>query len=609
MLTFIVCDPALSNHSRAYEPGAAARAARIEVTLASVLDDARAGATFEELCQPERKDEFAGAFYEAGLGIGCNATKLFAEQRFNANGRPWPPSRDLLRQIPSNAALSRMDPADQKNVENAAELIKSGAIPWGAKSVPSQLRSATRAASLGSIALKAENRVGNAGAMRKVAQDMTIGGESPFGVPPGSITFDALHFRVRIIPEAAEEYYMGRFYPMPLTRQSAALYVADDTNNEFTAPVMMPAVGRPRVTAKLKQLVLARATGEGSEVRRLILRGLALEPKMIDYGGQNVWRNSFADGPVICPGREVLAVARGMSGAPGVPAPDEGRIVRLKSNSRSMLNGMAINRAKYTSFSRHYTSARVLKAIADVVQTHVNPGDTFVDFACGQNSFGGLLKDPATGVPLRSVAFDILSPADKSDGFHRRPWASVDATTLPAGELIIGLNPPFGHLNKEAIEFVKHAVCARPRLIVLIMPATNYNPEGYELILNDDQLCRGSVFYAPGSNSSNWINASRQSPSFLLYKRNDFASTVRVPRCCHVMTALEKVRIFKRKRDQHMQRVRIGDRRVEDELEKTRHQEEERVCGGALAKKAKAKPFEGPGAPGKLRQMLGDFFA
>ena len=612
---FIVCDPALPNHSRAYEPGAAARAARVEVTLASVLDDARAGATFEELCQPERKDEFAGAFYEAGLGIGCDATKLFDEQRRNAMGKPWPPPSDVLQQIPSEAALAHMEPADKKSARDAGELIKSGAIPWGAKSVPSQLRSASTASSLGSMTLKSSNGVGNAAAMRAVAEDIAIGGVSPI---PGAgaaddssdvSTYDASRFKVRVIPDTAEESYMGRFYPMPLTRWSAKNYVEDDTSNEVTAPLLLEHVGRPRVTAKLKQLVLARATGAGSEVRRLIMRGLVLEPRMIDYGGENVWRNSFADGPILCSGREVLNVQRGVWGLPGALPPDEARIGRLKNQSRSMLNGMSINRAKYTSFSRHYTSARVLKAIADVVQTHVNPGDTYVDFACGQNSFGGLLKDPATGSPLRSVAFDILSPADKSDGFHRRPWASVDATTLPAGELIIGLNPPFGHLNKEAIEFVKHAVCARPRLIVLIMPATNYNPEGYELILNDDQLCRGSVFYAPGSNSSNWINASRQSPSFLLYKRNDFASTVRVPRCCHVMTALEKVRIFKRKRDQHMQRVRIGDRRVEDELEKTRHQEEERVCGGALAKKAKAKPCEGPGAPGKLRQMLGDFFA
>ena len=37
----------------------------------------------------------------------------------------------------------------------------------------------------------------------------------------------------------------------------------------------------------------------------------------------------------------------------------------------------------------------------------------------------------------------------------------VDAERdLPAGELVIGLNPPFGHQNRIAIDFVEHALCA-----------------------------------------------------------------------------------------------------------------------------------------------------
>ena len=51
--------------------------------------------------------------------------------------------------------------------------------------------------------------------------------------------------------------------------------------------------------------------------------------------------------------------------------------------------------------------------------------------------------------------------------------------------------------------------CANPRMLVLIMPATNYQPPGYQLVHSDDQLCRGSAFYTPGSNASNWINASK----------------------------------------------------------------------------------------------------
>ena len=65
---------------------------------------------------------------------------------------------------------------------------------------------------------------------------------------------------------------------------------------------------------------------------------------------------------------------------------------------------------------------------------------------------------------------------------NTRPCAQAD---LPAGELVIGVNPPFGFQNKTAIEFVEHALCAQPRLLVLIMPLTNYHPRGYELILRD----------------------------------------------------------------------------------------------------------------------------
>jgi len=209
-----------------------------------------------------------------------------------------------------------------------------------------------------------------------------------------------------------------------------------------------------------------------------------------------------------------LAAQRG-----GIDPELRARFANMKSQLRSSLNGLEVNRAKYTSYSRHYTSGRVLSEIARTVQPMLQAGDTFVDFACGQNSFGSMLVDPATRQPLASRSFDVLSPVDKTHDFCRRNWFAVSASELPPGELIIGLNPPFGHNNKTAIEFVKHAVCMRPRLLVLIMPATNYMPEGYELVHHDDQLCRGFAFYVPGSVSSNLINAKHVHPAFYVYER------------------------------------------------------------------------------------------
>ena len=51
------------------------------------------------------------------------------------------------------------------------------------------------------------------------------------------------------------------------------------------------------------------------------------------------------------------------------------------------------------------------------LQPHLRTGDTFVDFACGLNTFAPLLKDPGTGEPLNAVAIDIFSPVDRTEHF------------------------------------------------------------------------------------------------------------------------------------------------------------------------------------------------
>jgi len=135
-------------------------------------------------------------------------------------------------------------------------------------------------------------------------------------------------------------------------------------------------------------------------------------------------------------------------------------------------------------------------------------------------------------------------------GFTRGAWNQVDATELPPGELVIGINPPFGFQNKAAIEFVEHALCSRPRLLALIFPTTNYRPAGYELLVHDERICRGSVFYTPGSAASNWINAKNVTPSFLLYRRLEPVPPPRQCHCCHKITWLQQVSKRKRQREQ-----------------------------------------------------------
>ena len=63
-----------------------------------------------------------------------------------------------------------------------------------------------------------------------------------------------------------------------------------------------------------------------------------------------------------------------------------------------------------------------LHPLTGALQPHLRPGDTFVDFACGLNTFAPLLKDPGTGEALNAVAFDIFSPVDRTEHFTRTAW-------------------------------------------------------------------------------------------------------------------------------------------------------------------------------------------
>ena len=63
-----------------------------------------------------------------------------------------------------------------------------------------------------------------------------------------------------------------------------------------SCPYYLPRVLRPRVTPKLTNIVLSRATGDTSDTRALILRGTVVHPRMIDNYGNDVWLNSHACG-------------------------------------------------------------------------------------------------------------------------------------------------------------------------------------------------------------------------------------------------------------------------------------------------------------------------
>ena len=443
---------------------------------------------FEHIVQPQVGDAFAGAYYELGL-VGRRPRPQTAEVSTAELA-------ELTRLAESSAPTPTAKPLTEQQREAARALATAElreAVPWGVKTVPRGLREPLEAA-------RPRAHFPNGDAFRP---------------------------------------YMGRFFPILLTRDKAGPDGRARYLEGKEPPLVCAAVDR----------ALREASGKGRPAHIVLRRGVALEPVL----GQRIpsWgcpaKGRFDEfGEQL---RELEGQLRMEHRNGALTESLDGKRRKLYSDVRFALNGMTLNRHKYTTFSRHFTSPRVLKVIADVLQSHLRPGDTFVDFACGLNTFAPLLKDPGSLQPLKSVAFDIFSPIDRTESFTRSAWLQVDAERdLPPGELVIGLNPPFGHMNRIAIEFVEHALCARPRLIALIMPSTNYEPQGYELLVRDEQLCRGSVFYTPGHGSSN-IDAKNVKPNFLLYRRRDEVPLPRRCMCNHVRHELSVQSIKQRGRN------------------------------------------------------------
>ena len=179
------------------------------------------------------------------------------------------------------------------------------------------------------------------------------------------------------------------------------------------------------------------------------------------------------------------------------------------------------------------------------------------------------------------AAFGVGTPPPFCSCFIRSliektlPFRGLSAPPPPLAALAIDPSA------RDALD-VPRGESAAPRLIVLIMPATNYCPGGYEQVHFDDQLCRGSVFYTPGANASNWINANKQAPSFIIYQRSQYSMLQRVPYCEHRRNCISKVKRFKRDRDQVAMRARMQARSLEEARRSEVPDGDPRVPGTAL---------------------------
>ena len=552
--------------------------------MTSVLDEARGGAAFEDLMLPERGD------YEAGLGVVASVA------------RPPPPAKMLGVALALHAAaataaadspMTRLHELPSQRFAAYLDASEKHTLALGAKSLR-ECHAAGRVPSLGTVTVPRHLQGGDASAAR-LGSVVLQGGRFKLRVPAGGLPQASVRQELEEVPyntgalasagagvwavaspsrtrvevgEPSAEPFGGRFYPLLVSRLLPNLVDGQ------MVEALPSSVQHPLLSCKL-DAIMREASGPGSAAHCLITRGVAIEPSLVTApgdplfgGGGDVYISSVTNPSTsdMVSSRDLAEVLE-LLARQGLTPQLRSRLAGFKSTLRSALNGVMLNRAKYTSFSRHYTAYRVLKKIAERLNPLLRPGDTFVDFACGQNSFGGLLRDPLTQQTLPTVSFDVLSPAENTSDFHRRNWFAVSAAEMPPGELVVGLNPPFGHLNKTAIDFVKHALCMRPRLLVLVMPATNYQPEGYELVHHDDQLCRGFAFYVPGSVSANWIHAKNVAPAVYIYRRKPDAPgpCERQCHCVHREDLRRRMVLMKRKRDVKEQQSRIAS-----ELERQR---------------------------------------
>lgn len=106
---------------------------------------------------------------------------------------------------------------------------------------------------------------------------------------------------------------------------------------------------------------------------------------------------------------------------------------------------------------RHFTKTGLLTRVASMLLPYLNPEtDTYVDFCAGNNEFA-----PMLGLRFRSI--DILPhplgsrPREAelcldcnesgTPFMQKENWLAVEPRSLPPGELVIGLNPPFGNVR------------------------------------------------------------------------------------------------------------------------------------------------------------------
>ncbi|KAG5081712.1 hypothetical protein GYH30_005622 [Glycine max] len=172
--------------------------------------------------------------------------------------------------------------------------------------------------------------------------------------------------------------------------------------------------------------------------------------------------------------------------------------------------------------------------IVDKLHWYVQNSDTIVDFCCGANDFSILMKKKLeeNGKKCSYRNYDLL-PTKNDFSFERRDWMTVQPTELPTGsQLIMGLNPPFGHKAALANKFVDKALEFKPKLVILIVPPEterlDKKQSPYDLIWEDENFLSGTSFYLPGSVDRQMDQRNARPPLLSLWSRPDWTTKHKV---------------------------------------------------------------------------------
>jgi hypothetical protein len=191
---------------------------------------------------------------------------------------------------------------------------------------------------------------------------------------------------------------------------------------------------------------------------------------------------------------------------------------------------------RHIELDQYYTTSSVIaQFVMPIITTFMSMGGTFVDFSCGDNEVGRLLKE--SGRARHVLAYDLAPTLNATaSGAVRKNW--FDVTSLPS-DACVGLNPPFGKGGRLAQRFITHTLSiGEPKFFFLILPVReSWHVPGYvqerciRLPIDAFQLSDGTSFSYPSR-----LHVFRRAPHSALTIAAQLSPPTSLPAGCNMRT-------------------------------------------------------------------------